>query len=227
MGEARRGLILQHGDSGPPGILGDWLRERGIEHQTCPVWRAPLPPAPGEFGWIASLGSQHTPGGAGAPDWVEAEVDFLRDALDAGVPVLGLCFGGQALAVAAGGEVAPSDPPEIEWMEVETLEPELVPPGPWLHYHYDLLVPPRAARTVARSPAGPAAFTLDGSLGLQFHPESTPAIAAEWARQDGERLVALGVDPDALAEDGARVAASAEVAAKRLFDTWWTRLARP
>jgi GMP synthase-like glutamine amidotransferase len=222
--ERRRGLILQHGDHGPPAVLGDWLAKRRLAHEIHPAWREPLPNDPAAYEWIASLGSEHTPGGSNAPAWVAAEVEFMRAALEAGTPVLGLCFGGQALAAAAGGAVGRSEPPEIAWMEVETLEPDLVPAGPWLHFHFDQFDPPPGARTLARSPAGPAAFTLDRSLGLQFHPESTPEIAAEWARQDAERLAAAGVDPATLATQGARVSAAARAAAERLFDAWLGRV---
>jgi len=215
----RRGLILQHADDGPPAILGNWLAARGIEYEVHHTWCDPLPPRAGDYGWLATLGSEHTPGAPSAPPWVEAEVEFLRRGLELEIPVLGLCFGGQTLAVAAGGSVAPSVPPEVGWMEVETSDPALVPRGPWLHYHYDLLCPPPGAAVVAWSPAGPAAFVLGPSLGVQFHPESTPEIAAEWARQDAERLTRLGIDPAVLEADGA----GGRAAAMKLFDAWWQR----
>jgi GMP synthase-like glutamine amidotransferase len=216
----RAGLILQHGDSGPPAILGDWLAARGIEHEVLLAWREPLPASPADYGWIASLGSEHTPGAEGAPPWVDAEIELMGRALELDIPVLGLCFGGQALALAAGGAVARSEPPEIGWIEVETQDPDLVPPGPWLHFHYDLLAPPPGADVVARSPAGPAAFVLGRSLGLQFHPESTPAIGAEWARIDAERLERLGIDGPGLLDVDAN---GTRLAAMRLFDAWWAR----
>jgi GMP synthase-like glutamine amidotransferase len=219
----RRGLILQHGDDAPPAILGEWARSRGLDHEVHSTWRDPLPSDPGEYAWIAALGSEQTPGSASAPAWVDVEIDFLRRGLERGVPVLGLCFGGQALAVAAGGSVASSEPPEVGWAPIETSAPELIPPGPWLHYHYDLLVPPARAEVLARSPAGPAAFVVGRSLGLQFHPESTPELAAEWARQDAERLARIGVDPAVLREQGERAGEGARAAALRLFDAWWGR----
>ena len=40
--------------------------------------------------------------------WVGAEMQMMRDAADAGVPTLGVCFGGQLLAQAFGGSVARS-----------------------------------------------------------------------------------------------------------------------
>jgi GMP synthase-like glutamine amidotransferase len=214
----RPGLILQHGDLGPAGILGEWLAERRIEHETHATWREPLPEHADQYSWIASLGSEHTPGSPDAPEWVDAEVDFLRDALAADVPVLGLCFGGQALAIAAGGEVQRAEPSEIGWLRIETDDPELIPPGPWLHYHYDQLAPPPGATIVASSPSGPAAFSLGSSLALQFHPESTPAIAAEWARQDPQLSAE---DARRLTSEGVEAAAAAETAARRLFDGWW------
>lgn len=216
-----RGLVLQHGNDGPPAILAEWLGEREIPWEAHATWREALPGDPAAFGWIATLGSEHTPGKSSAPQWVSDEVGFLAGAIDAGVPVLGLCFGGQALAAAAGGAVTRSAPPEVGWMEIETDDPELVPAGPWLHYHYDLLEPPPGSTVIARSPAGPAAFVLGSSLGLQFHPESTPEIAALWAAQDGDRLRELGVDPQSLREQGERAAPLAARAARRLFDAWW------
>jgi GMP synthase-like glutamine amidotransferase len=217
----RRGLILQHGNDAPPAILGDWARSRGIGHEVRRAWEEPLPADPGDYGWIATLGSEQTPLADSAPPWVDAEIAFLRRALDRGVPVLGLCFGGQALAVAAGGSIARSDPPEVGWARVETSDPEVVPPGPWLHYHYDLMLPPPQAEVIARSPAGPAAFVLGRSLGLQFHPEATPERAAIWTGMDGERLARVGVDPAALAAAGAEAGPTARESALRLFDAWW------
>ena len=215
-GERRPGLILQHGVDAPPALLAEWADSRGLEHDVHPAWREPLPPDPARYGWIATLGSEHTPGAEGAPAWVDAEIDFLRRALELDVPVLGLCFGGQALAIAAGGAVAPSEPPQIGWYEVSTDDPARIPPGPWLHYHYDQLSPPPGAEVVARAAAGPAAFAIGRSLGLQFHPESTVEIGGAWARMDAEQLERRGIEP---AFEAAPETASAD--AMRLFDAWW------
>jgi GMP synthase-like glutamine amidotransferase len=218
------GLILQHEESGPPALFGDWCRRRGIAYEVCPVWEDGLPEDPARWSWICALGSEQTPGGSGAPPWVDAEVAFLRRALEAGVPILGLCFGGQALAAAAGAQIAPADPPEVGWLEIETDRAELIPAGPWLHFHYDQLSVPPGATELARSAAGPAAFALGQSLGLQFHPECTPAIADAWAVSDEERLLALGISPSAVAAQGLERADAAAAAADALFEGWWSGL---
>lgn len=217
-------LILQHEASTPPGYLGEWLEERGIAAETIPVWEQGPPADPAGRPWICSLGSDQTPGREGAPAWVEAEVAFLCDALAADVPVLGLCFGGQALAAAAGGTVHPADPPSAGWATVETTDPELIAPGPWLHFHYDQLVPPPEAEVIATSAAGVAAFRLDRHLGLQFHPETGPAIVAGWAESERERLTALGIDPAGVAAGGERLGPRPRELAFALFDAWRARV---
>jgi GMP synthase-like glutamine amidotransferase len=220
------GLILQHGESGPPGIFGEWLRERGLRADVHRVWSDPLPDRPEEAGWICSLGSEHTPGSPKAPAWAEAEVDFLSEALAADVPVLGLCFGGQALAAAARASIVASQPPEVGWQRVSTAEPDLVPPGPWLHFHFDAFEPPAAGRLLAWSAAAPAAFLVGRSLGVQFHPEATPAMAATWARLDAKRLAEIGIRAEDLNAQGIRSAQGAAAAARSLFDAWWAIASR-
>ncbi|MDQ3103405.1 MAG: type 1 glutamine amidotransferase [Actinomycetota bacterium] len=224
MSLARPGLILQHGDDGPAGHLGDWLVERGIPASTCKVWEAGVPTAPGAFPWICSLGSEYTPGRQGSPAWVDAEIDFLRRGLASEVPILGLCFGGQTLAAAAGASVHPAEPEEVGWMRIETFDPGRIPAGPWLHFHYDQLELPDAATELARSPAGTAAFSLGASLGVQFHPEVTGEIVSRWAELDGDTLKRLGISAEDLAREAERSSEGARRDAWQLFDAWWAGL---
>jgi GMP synthase-like glutamine amidotransferase len=144
------------------------------------------------------------------------------------VPVLGLCFGGQALAAALGGEVETAPAPELGWTEIETDEPELVPPGPWLEWHYERFSVPPGATEIARTDAASQAFRHGRHLGVQFHPESTVEIVERWAESDAERLAALGHG-----DGGALIAATPEereaarTAAFALFDGFLERANDP
>jgi GMP synthase-like glutamine amidotransferase len=97
-----------------------------------------------------------------------------------------------------------------------------VPPGPWLFYHKEALRIPPAAEQLAEGMAGPAAFSSGPHLGVQFHPEATPAMLDVWARKD-PHLSEAGTTPEELAAEGARVAAAAREAAFALFSGWWGR----
>jgi len=214
--DSARGLILQHGPAGPPDILGEWLRERGIEYEVHNTWEAPPPPVEGRP-FIASLGSPDT-AGDGGPPWVRDEIETMRRAVEADVPVLGLCFGGQTLALALGGGLEPAREPEIGWLPV-TSEDDSVPPGPWAQYHYEVIRLPPGARELARTPAGPAAFRVGPHTATQFHPEATPDRMSTWIRM--ARELPPGITPELIDEQGARHGAAAREQARRLFDGWW------
>ncbi len=220
----RAGLILQHEEGAPAALFAHWCDHRDILYRVWHVWEDELPADPDAFAWICSLGSDHAPGASTAPEWVDEEVAFLRAALDRDVPILGLCFGGQALAAAAGAPIARADPPEVGWLEIESERDHEIPAGPWLHFHYDQFALPKGAEEIARSAAGTAAFKLGKSLGLQFHPEATPEIANAWVKADEERLAPLGITPSGVAAEGRMAARAAAEAADVLFDRWWAGL---
>ncbi len=69
--------------------------------------------------------------------WVADEIAYARSLISLGVPVLGICFGGQMLAAALGGTVSRAPIPEIGWVSVSSDEPALIEPGPWLEWHFD------------------------------------------------------------------------------------------
>lgn len=212
-------LVLQHGPLGPPGVFEDWLRARGIDFEVHAAWRDPMPPDPAAYAAVATLGSEHS-AAATDPAWIAQEIALLRDAIAGDVPVLGLCFGGQALSVALGGSVRPAATPEVGWMPIETDDPEAVPAGPWLQFHWEVFVTPPGADELARTAAGPAAFRHGRHFGTQFHPEATPEIVDSWAHAE-PRLPQVGRTPEELLAEGREHAQAAAEQAHHLFDGWW------
>jgi GMP synthase-like glutamine amidotransferase len=215
----RPGVVLHNEDVAPPALLEDWLRERGLSHRTVRTWEGGVPDDPREFGWVAALGASDS-ATQSEPAWITDEIRFLRRAVDADVPVLGICFGGQALSLALGGEISTADPLSWGWLDIETDEPDLVPEGPWLHFNYEIFSVPAGATLLARSPAGPGAFSLGAHLGIQFHPEVTPAVVEAWAESEAAKLAELGIERQDLRAQGDRFAPQAAGRAFRLFDAW-------
>ncbi|HTE60067.1 MAG TPA: hypothetical protein VK631_06920, partial [Solirubrobacteraceae bacterium] len=60
-GDGMRALVLQHGDSAPPALLGEWLDARGIPYDLHRTDRGAPLPGPAGYAFIASLGSKHSP----------------------------------------------------------------------------------------------------------------------------------------------------------------------
>jgi GMP synthase-like glutamine amidotransferase len=131
--------------------------------------------------------------------WVGTEMQMLRDAADAGVPTLGVCFGGQLLAQAFGGSVARSATPEIGWYDVASDDEGLIPGGKWFEWHFDTWTLPPGATEIARTANASQAFVLGRALGLQFHPEVDHDLLDGWLADDPNGEVAgFGLSPDEL-----------------------------
>jgi GMP synthase-like glutamine amidotransferase len=186
-------LIRRHGMSAPPALLGEWCAERGYDYVVSHSWHGHALPDPCDYAFIASLGSKLNPRDTHEPVVIE-ELKLMRRAIEEDVPVLGLCFGGQMLSAALGGETVRAEHPELGWTMIETDDEELVPAGPWLEWHFDRFTVPDGATVIARNEHSTQAFVHGPHLGTQFHPESTIEIVAGWARKDAERLRSLGID---------------------------------
>jgi GMP synthase-like glutamine amidotransferase len=217
-------LIRRHGELGPPGLLGEWMRARGIPYEVDASWLGGPLPDPRRYAFVASLGSKHSPRDAHVPA-VAAELELLDRAVARDVPVLGLCFGGQALAVVLGGAVEPAPTPELGWRTIATDDPNAVPEGPWLEWHFERFVTPPGAVELARTADASQAFRLGPHLGVQFHPESTVDIVGRWARKDVDRLAQRGIaDGMSLLRASVAQREAAAKAAFRLFDDFLARV---
>ena len=156
--------------------MGEWAAQRGAH---VDVLHAPVVsawPDPGAASAVISLGSDRSVHASSDP-WIAAQVAFLRATHAAGVPVLGICFGGQALAAALGATVKRALATEIGWIDVDGEDGY---GGRWFTWHEDVFAPPEGATELARAASGPQAFAVGASVGLQFHPEVTPAIVEDW-----------------------------------------------
>lgn len=212
-------LVVEQQRGAPAGLLLDWLTARALPARVVrPAEGEPLPDL-GDVAAVAVLGSER--GVYEDEEWIHREVEFLRAATERGVPVLGLCFGGQALALALGATVAPAMTPERGWLELDTTAPERVPRGPWLAWHDDELELPVGAKRLASSEHAIQAFAVEPHLGLQFHPEVTPGIVDGWIRH-AEATGRTLPDADELRAATGAHAPAARQRALRLFDAWWT-----
>jgi GMP synthase-like glutamine amidotransferase len=212
-------LIRQHEEMTPPGLLVDWLRERGIPFKVHPSWLGVAPDLT-SYSFVASLGSPYGPNDTHETAVVE-ELKLIEAAVESELPVLGLCFGGEALSAVLGGRVERAPVPELGWREIQTDDPVAVPAGPWLEWHYERFTTPPGAVELARTADAVQAFRFGPHLGVQFHPEATVDIVSHWASMNAKRLAELGIeDGTALLAASPERKAAAKAAAFRLFEAF-------
>jgi len=208
-----------------------FLQERLAFHELGPVTTVcrtdPAPwPDPGGFDLVVAVGSRWSVNDDAHAAALRHEGDLYRKALAGAVPVLAICYGAHALALALGAPSHPAPQPEAGFVVVDTADPALVPSGPWLTWHSDLLAVPVGATLVARTPVAPQAWSLGRALALQFHPELTPAELESWIDRDADWMQEHHIDTEALLTDARSHQESLRERAHALFDAYWTRIAR-
>lgn len=151
------------------------------------VMPGPLPPTLDGYGGIVVMGGTMGVYEADRFPFLTDEIRLLREALDRGLPALGICLGSQLMAAAGGARVYPGGAGiEVGWLPVERLASD-----PWLpdwpasfeplNWHGDTFDLPPGATLLASSAAYPhQAFRLGSGLGLQFHVEATADLLSEW-----------------------------------------------
>jgi GMP synthase (glutamine-hydrolysing) len=187
-----RVLSIVHQTDAAAGVFADAVSEGGHELDEWVIPESPEPPAPLEgYGAVLVFGGAMHVDQEDRHGWLRDERRTLQRLVADGVPVLGVCLGGQLLAKALHGHVRRLPSPEIGWADVElTSEAEDDPvfarlprrftSFQWHLYHFEL---PDGAVPIARNERCLQAYRAGrAAWGIQFHAEATHASVKDWAR---------------------------------------------
>ena len=196
-----RTLIIQHDHDGYPGALLEPI-ERAGSVQRWDTFTQPERPDLDGIDAIVSLGGTAHPDQDHAEPWLAAELDLLEEALDLGIPILGVCLGGQLLARAAGGQIGKVETPEVARFADVGVLPDAADdlllaglPRPFFGFEwhwYGFRAPP-GATLLAQNESTHQAFRVQNrAWGLQFHIEVTAETLREWADAAPETIEEFG-----------------------------------
>jgi GMP synthase (glutamine-hydrolysing) len=206
--------VVHHLERPFTGHAAEPLRSRGAALREVDRRRGDALPALEEIDGVVSLGGEQSVLDVERDALLGEERDWLRAAVEGGVPVLGVCLGAQLLATALGGAVYALARCNLGWKPME-LTPEgaddplagtLEAPVALLWNHDAIVAPPGAVELLRASNEGCVAFRHgDRAWGVQFHPEVTAdALADWWVRWGPVQLTESGVDEAAARADDDR-----------------------
>jgi GMP synthase (glutamine-hydrolysing) len=218
-------LVLEHTAGAGVSAFAEVLDGRAAR---LPWRRADVPggdPLPDDLDAVAGLvvmGGHMSAVDPSAHAWMGAELELLRGAVAAEVPVLGVCLGAQLLGAALGGTVKERAVPRMRTVPLQRTDagrehPVTVgwPDGAralFVHEDHVTTLPDRAAVLLeppedeAADEGGADAWTLGSATAVQFHPEVTAEQLSRWL--DGGQLDAMlarsATDPEALRTEAQR-----------------------
>ncbi|MFH1113457.1 MAG: type 1 glutamine amidotransferase [Pseudomonadota bacterium] len=221
-----RVLVNMHVDYEGPGTLGTFLESAGARIQTVRLHRGEsLPQDPLAYHAVVSMGGPMNVYEEETYPFLKSETDFLRQAVHAGVPTMGICLGAQMIAKAAGARVDLSAVEEIGWGKIR-----LTPDGTEdalfrglpdtldvLQWHSDVFNVPQGGTLLAGSDLCPhQAFRYRNAYGLQFHVEVTSQILTDWFSDNQT------VDLSGILEKYNAIRAGLDTNAQALYRNFWS-----
>jgi len=212
-------LVLRHHDEDHPGLIGEAFVARGFELDVVMMNENTPTPSVRGYDILLILGSSSAVYDHEVEQaWFGRELGVIAEARDLHVPVLGICFGAQALCLFHGGSVARAPEPEIGWYRIDAAPGHEIEAGPWFEFHFDRCTLPDSAELWATSPRAVQAFCVGDNVGVQFHPEIDDHQLRDWLESAAESARDFGHDIDELVAQTAREVPAARERAARLVD---------
>ena len=173
--------VLQHVPFEGIGSMALWLDEQCADVSYTRFFEDHALPQAKGFDLIIVMGGPMSVNDEASLPWLRPEKQFIRDAIEQGVSLLGVCLGAQLIASALGARVYSNPQKEIGWFQIEATPsvantfrfPEKCIVFQWHGETFDL--PSGAVRLAKSIICENQAFQIrQHVIGLQFHLETTP-----------------------------------------------------
>ena len=203
------GLRIQYFQHVPyegPGYISEWATKYGHLLSGTMLYEEHTLPDAGDFDWLVIMGGSMSVYDENI-SWLAEEKRFIKEVIDAGKTVIGICLGAQLIADVLGAKVYPGKEKEIGWWPVR-----LTPDGekhPLLmdlpeefvtfHWHGDTFdIPEGAVHLISSDVCSNQAFIFNENvLALQFHFETTETTVKDIIDNSRHELVeAHHIEPE-------------------------------
>ncbi|MFC1498086.1 type 1 glutamine amidotransferase [Verrucomicrobiota bacterium] len=172
---------LQHESFEGLGYIEPFIRQKGFLCSRTRLFENEELPAVDQFDSLIIMGGSASIYEEAKYPWLAKEKIFIKQSIDAGKIVIGVCLGAQLIAEVLGGKVYKGQYREVGWHSVSLTEEgknfsllRNVPESfSAFHWHGDYIqTPPSCKRLMETKACSCQAFSLEERvLGLQFHLE--------------------------------------------------------
>jgi GMP synthase-like glutamine amidotransferase len=232
--------IFRHAPTEGPGYFATYLDSHGIPWRLVRIDEGePVPQDARAFSGLCFMG-----GPMSVNDdlrWIPGVLALIRAAVDAQVPSIGHCLGGQLIAKALGAVVKRHTVKEIGWGRVDVAQNAEA--ARWFgaglttfsafHWHGETFSIPPGAKHIASSPyCENQAFAFGRHLGMQCHVEMTPELIRAWCLDWQKEVESLAArmpsvqTPAQMTEALDARVRDLNAVADRLYERWIEGLAR-
>lgn len=224
-------LVVQHVEQEHPGLIADVLAELQIHMELIrPDLGHVIPESPVRYSGVVLTGGPQSVYDESQYAFLGYEKQFIRTAIELGIPILGVCLGCQILAECLGGSAKPGNSLEIGWLEVQKTAfadsdplfrefPKSFFP---LHWHGDIIeVPPNCIAFGSSAATAVQGFSCKGQCyGLLFHLEATRQMIENMCEAFSPELAQAGVSPAEVLAASASGLHEIEPVARTFFGQW-------
>ncbi len=182
-------IIVQHLDIEPAAIIANVIEAAGHQCSCIDLEHGDkLPTKANDFDGIIVMGGPQSANDQ--DDVMQTELAWIKTAINANTPMLGVCLGAQIMAKAAGAEITPSPLRELGWFPIfhtasttdDALFKSMADGLSVFQWHGETFSLTESMTLLATHPDVPAqAFRLgNAQYGLQFHIEIDASIIEQW-----------------------------------------------
>jgi len=192
-----RAHYLQHVPFEGLGSIESWFEANGYELTRTLFFESTDLPDTKAIDFLVIMGGPMSVNDEEKFPWLVSEKQFIREVIDSGKPVLGICLGAQMIASAMGARIFPNPVKEIGWFPIQAVDSiddsifSFPPSAMVFHWHGETFdLPPGTIRLAKSEGCENQAFQLGKSvIGLQFHLETTPESAERIVSHCRDELV--------------------------------------
>lgn len=155
--------FILHAEFESPGVIADWVDQKGFEAHYCRPFAEESIPDVNEFDWLVVMGGPQSPLELELYPYLKGEMELIEHTLSTNKPILGICLGAQLIGEVLGAPTERSPHKEVGIFPIQLTEEGQKDPlfqgfpaeFPVVHWHNDMPGLTQEARVLALSQGCP------------------------------------------------------------------------